>query len=200
MGDSNSWVFVGSDCVTCCYWKVPRSSKKMLRIMKMSYIQQLYFRRLQIFSKHQHKKRVYSECFFCLHKDLLPIVVKWFYSSEGYLCLNHLLWYSWLDEFNLKLRIQGGDLEFDPERQPTRHDETLWLQRGLHGLRHSFQQWRNIVYGEICSSNSFWEFCMFFLRLLTECIKRIVLIINVQTRFSVPGCTCVPFDSLPKEN
>lgn len=89
--------------------------------------------------------------FFYLHRDLSLAVVWCFCSLEGYFCLNHLLWYSWLYEFNLRLCIQVRDFELDPEGQSTRQEETLRLQRDLDGLRQSLQQWCNAVYGEVCS-------------------------------------------------
>ena len=126
--------------------------KNSLRTMKMPYIQWLYFGRFQTRSKHQHEKGgFWWVLFFYLHRDLSLAVVWCFCSSEGYFCLNHLLWYSWLYEFNLRLCIQVRDFELDPEGQSTRQEETLRLQRDLDGLRQSLQQWCNAVYGEVCS-------------------------------------------------
>lgn len=120
--------------------------------MKMPYIQWLYFGRFQTLSKHQHEKGgFWWVLFFYLHRNLSLAVVWCFCSSEGYFCLHHLLWYSWLYEFNLRLCIQVRDFELDPEGHSTRQEETLRLQRDLDGLRQSLQQWCNAVYGEVCS-------------------------------------------------
>jgi hypothetical protein len=69
------------------------------------------------FKTSARERGVLVSAFFYLHRDMLLAVVWCFCSSEGYLCVIHLLWYSWLDEFNLRLRIQVRDFELDPGGQ-----------------------------------------------------------------------------------